>query len=82
MTAKGRDSMAQGQGAISNAYALTDSQAVEQWRAAWATIAATTEQALKGLHPLHPRRPEMASLAMDARLAAAGVRGEPSLHSA
>jgi len=49
---------------------LSDEQANREWIAAWSAIAEACDRGLAGLHPLHPRRHEMAKLVADARQAA------------
>lgn len=60
---------------------ISAEEAARQWHAVWAGIAGACEAGLKDLHPLHPRRPELLALTLDAR-AAAQLRGAPRLRSA
>lgn len=50
--------------------ALGAEQLNREWIAAWSAIAEACDRGLAGLHPLHPRRGEMANLVADARRAA------------
>lgn len=52
-----------------------------EWIDGWQLIAEACEKALTGLHPQHPRRPDLLALTQDARLAA-GLPGELRLRSA
>ena len=64
--------------ALDGGRGLSADQADREWRAAWEEIATACDRGLMTLHPMHPRRPDLLSLARDARCAAR-LPAEPRL---